>query len=52
MSIYFSIVQVLFLSELEEILDIIDAQVFKAVCAPLFKQITQTATSQHFQVVL
>jgi serine/threonine-protein phosphatase 2A regulatory subunit B' len=42
--------QVLFLSELEEILDIIDSQVFKCVCAALFKQITRSATSSHFQV--
>jgi len=42
--------EVLFLSELEEILDIIDSQVFKSVCVPLFKQITRSATSSHFQV--
>ncbi|CAF3518741.1 unnamed protein product [Adineta steineri] len=42
--------EVLFLNELEEILDIIDSQVFKSVCVPLFKQITRSATSSHFQV--
>ncbi|UJR27443.1 hypothetical protein I4U23_008732 [Adineta vaga] len=42
--------EILFLNELEEILDIIDAPVFKSVCVPLFKQITRSATSSHFQV--
>ncbi|CAM4852570.1 unnamed protein product [Rotaria socialis] len=42
--------EVLFLNELEEILDIIDGQIFKNVCTPLFKQISRSATSSHFQV--
>ncbi|CAF0867216.1 unnamed protein product [Rotaria sordida] len=41
--------EVLFLNELEEILDIIDAQIFKNVCIQLFKQISRSATSSHFQ---
>ncbi|CAF1322899.1 unnamed protein product [Adineta ricciae] len=45
-----SVKEILFLNELEEILDIIDGQVFKSVCIPLFKQITRSATSSHFQV--
>ncbi|CAF1011984.1 unnamed protein product [Adineta ricciae] len=45
-----SVKEILFLNELEEILDIIDGQVFKIVCIPLFKQITRSATSSHFQV--
>ncbi|CAF3393688.1 unnamed protein product [Rotaria sp. Silwood1] len=42
--------EVLFLNELEEILDIIDGQIFKNVCISLFKQISRSATSSHFQV--
>ncbi|CAF2834302.1 unnamed protein product [Rotaria sp. Silwood2] len=42
--------EVLFLNELEEILDIIDGQIFKNVCTSLFKQISRSATSSHFQV--
>lgn len=42
--------EILFLNELEEILDIIDAQVFKRVCSVLFKQIARSATSPHFQI--
>ncbi|CAF2061073.1 unnamed protein product [Rotaria magnacalcarata] len=42
--------EVLFLNELEEILDIIDGQIFKSVCTSLFKQISRSATSSHFQV--
>ncbi|CAF1354030.1 unnamed protein product [Adineta steineri] len=42
--------EVLFLNELEEILDIIDSQIFKNICTILFKQISRSATSSHFQV--
>ncbi|CAF1562704.1 unnamed protein product [Adineta ricciae] len=41
--------EVLFLNELEEILDIIDSQIFKNICTSLFKQISRSATSSHFQ---
>jgi serine/threonine-protein phosphatase 2A regulatory subunit B' len=42
--------EILFLNKLEEMLKIIDSQVFTAICTPLFKQITRSATSLHFQV--
>lgn len=45
-----SMKEVVFLNELEEILDIIDTQVFKKICSTLFKQIARSATSPHFQV--
>jgi len=42
--------EILFLMELEEILDIIDSKMFKILCVSLFKQISRSATSPHFQV--
>ncbi|CAF0916454.1 unnamed protein product [Didymodactylos carnosus] len=42
--------EVLFLNELEEILDIIDPQEFKKIIGPLFRQISRSAASSHFQV--
>ncbi|CAF0758161.1 unnamed protein product [Didymodactylos carnosus] len=42
--------QVLFLNELEEILDVIDPQEFKKIIGPLFRQIARSAASSHFQV--
>jgi len=42
--------EVMFLNELEEILDIIDSTEFKKVAVPLFGQIARCVSSSHFQV--
>ena len=42
--------EVMFLNELEEILDIVDANEFQSVMAPLFKQLAKCVCSPHFQV--
>lgn len=42
--------EVMFLNELEEILDMIEPEHFKNVMEPLFKQIARCLCSSHFQV--
>ncbi|CDH59221.1 protein phosphatase 2a regulatory b subunit [Lichtheimia corymbifera JMRC:FSU:9682] len=42
--------QVLFLTELEEILDVTDAEEFKVIMVPLFQKVGQCVSSSHFQV--
>jgi len=42
--------EVMFLNELEEILDIVDANEFQSVMSPLFKQLAKCVSSPHFQV--
>ena len=41
---------VMFLNELEEILDVMEPVEFVKVMQPLFKQITRCISSPHFQV--
>lgn len=43
-------VQVMFLGELEEILDVIEPTQFVKIQEPLFKQISRCVSSPHFQV--
>lgn len=42
--------QVMFLGELEEILDVIEPTQFVKIQEPLFKQISRCVSSPHFQV--
>lgn len=42
--------EVLFLGELEEILELTQVLEFQKVMVPLFKQLARCLTSQHFQV--
>jgi len=42
--------QVMFLNEVEEILDVIEPQEFIKIQEPLFKQISKCVSSYHFQV--
>lgn len=42
--------EVMFLNEVEEILDVIDPIEFQKVMVPLFKQLARCVNSQHFQV--
>uniref|UniRef100_A0A0M3IFN3 Serine/threonine protein phosphatase 2A regulatory subunit n=2 Tax=Ascaris TaxID=6251 RepID=A0A0M3IFN3_ASCLU len=42
--------EVMFLGEVEEILDIIEPEQFKKVIDPLFKQLAKCVSSPHFQV--
>ncbi|CAF3404088.1 unnamed protein product [Rotaria sp. Silwood1] len=42
--------EILFINEIEEILDVIDSKTFRSISIPLFKQIARSATSSHFQV--
>jgi serine/threonine-protein phosphatase 2A regulatory subunit B' len=42
--------EVMFLNELEEILDMIESENFKHIMEPLFKQIARCLCSSHFQV--
>ncbi|KAJ3022788.1 Serine/threonine-protein phosphatase 2A 56 kDa regulatory subunit delta isoform [Thoreauomyces humboldtii] len=42
--------EVMFLNEVEEILDVIEPQEFVKVQTPLFQQIARCVSSQHFQV--
>lgn len=42
--------QVMFLNEVEEILDVIEPQEFVKIQEPLFKQIAKCVSSYHFQV--
>jgi serine/threonine-protein phosphatase 2A regulatory subunit B' len=40
----------MFLNEVEEILDIVEAQEFAKIMTPLFLQIARCVSSPHFQV--
>lgn len=42
--------EVMFLGEIEEILEVIDSVQFKRIMVPLFKQIAKSVSSSHFQV--
>lgn len=42
--------QVMFLNELEEILDVIEPAEFNKIMVPLFKQLAKCVSSPHFQV--
>ena len=42
--------QVMFLGEIEEILDVIEPTQFQKVMEPLFRQISRCVSSPHFQV--
>ncbi|XP_047429658.1 serine/threonine-protein phosphatase 2A 56 kDa regulatory subunit alpha isoform isoform X2 [Mugil cephalus] len=42
--------EVMFLGEIEEILDVIEASQFKKIQEPLFKQISKCVSNPHFQV--
>ena len=42
--------EVMFLNELEEILDVIEPAEFHKVMVPLFKQLAKCVSSPHFQV--
>ncbi|CAO3623217.1 unnamed protein product [Cunninghamella echinulata] len=42
--------EVMFLNEIEEILDIIDAYEFQRIMIPLFTKLSQCVSSSHFQV--
>lgn len=47
---YFNIFQVMFLGEIEEILDVIEPAQFVKIQEPLFRQIAKCVSSPHFQV--
>lgn len=42
--------EVMFLNELEEILDVIEPAEFQKVMVPLFNQLAKCVSSHHFQV--
>jgi len=42
--------EVMFLNEIEEILDVIEPEEFKKIQVPLFQQVSRCIESQHFQV--
>lgn len=42
--------QVMYLNELEEILDVIEPAEFRKVMKPLFRQLARCVSSPHFQV--
>lgn len=44
--------QVMFLGEMEEILDVIEPSQFVKIQEPLFKQVARCVSSPHFQVQL
>ena len=44
--------EVMFLNELEEILDVIEPAEFQKVMVPLFNQLAKCVSSPHFQVYL
>lgn len=44
--------EVMFLNELEEILDVIEPSEFVKVQEPLFRQLAKCVSSPHFQVTL
>ena len=43
--------QVMFLNELEEILDVIEPHEFRKIMRPLFQQLARCVSSPHFQVL-
>lgn len=43
--------QVMFLGEMEEILDVIEPSQFVKIQEPLFKQVARCVSSPHFQVL-
>ncbi|VDN16414.1 unnamed protein product [Dibothriocephalus latus] len=43
--------EVMFLNELEEILDVMDAAEFRKIIKPLFAQLAKCVSSPHFQVI-
>ena len=45
-------IQVMFLNELEEILDVIEPSEFSKILEPLFRQLAKCISSPHFQVSL
>lgn len=46
-----SVVQVMFLGEMEEILDVIDPAEFQKIADPFFRQMARCVSSSHFQVI-
>ena len=44
--------QVMYLNELEEILDVIEPAEFQKIMKPLFKQLAKCVSSPHFQVII
>ncbi|OXB55989.1 hypothetical protein ASZ78_009719 [Callipepla squamata] len=50
LSLFHAQVEVMFLGELEEILDVIEPSQFVKIQEPLFKQIAKCVSSPHFQV--
>jgi len=46
----FFLIQVMFLNELEEILDVIEPSEFSKILEPLFRQLAKCISSPHFQV--
>lgn len=44
--------EVMFLGEIEEILDVIDPPQFVKIQEPLFRQIAKCVSSPHFQVII
>ena len=49
-SVCLSVCQVMFLGEMEELLDVIDPAEFRKIVEPLFRQIAKCVSSSHFQV--
>jgi len=45
------VVQVMFLGEMEEILDVIDPAEFQKIADPFFRQMARCVSSSHFQVI-
>ena len=43
-------VQVMYLGEVEEILDVVDPTEFQKIADPLFRQMARCVSSSHFQV--
>lgn len=44
------LIQVMFLNELEEMLDVIEPGEFQKVMVPVFRQLAKCVSSPHFQV--
>lgn len=49
-ALYVPTPQVMFLGEMEEILDVIEPSQFVKIQEPLFKQVARCVSSPHFQV--
>lgn len=43
--------EVMYLNEIEEILDVVEPEVFPKIQVPLFMQISKCVSSPHFQVI-